>query len=166
MDTNKVTIGRLTGKLSHDNLTQLVSKMYNHMSTQGEQGNPLFPLVDQAGLYRWVQQLDNQGKLNAYIYGDGHLVGALAFDVVALPWCNHKCLQEVFVYGISESFYGFGRVAGERLKELAIEHDCSIISSGSAVNNEHGKTTNLYMNKLNYDFSFPCFVKLLRNINE
>lgn len=160
MGAQEVTVQLADEQLSLYGLHEVTQRMFDYMEQQGAKGHPLFPFVSYEGLFHWLEDLQDANRLNVYLK-DRMVVGVIGYQVVNLPWTNHKCLQELFIFTVDPRFCGFGRIALERLNELAVEHDCSLIATGSFMNYDPILTKNLYMKKGKFDFSYPAFIKLV-----
>lgn len=158
METKKVV--RLDRKLNAGEVLHVANMIYKLVAKRGAEGHPLAPYVSFEGIHRTLKMANANGYLDAYVYRD-RLVGVIMYDFGTPWWANCQVLQELTVFTVDPNFVGFGRIALERLKELATEHDCVIIETGSVICLDPGPVKNLYMKKGKYQFSYPNFVHIV-----
>lgn len=165
MGADEVTVTRLNRKLTDAELRHIASTIYNGILEAGVKGHPLQPLapfVSFDKIYQHIRIANNSGYLEVYAVGD-HIVGIIMYDFGSPWWADVYCLKEMSVYAIDPEFVGFGRIAIKRLEELAIENDCTLIETGSAICLDPKMVENLYMKKGKYQFSYPNYIRIVPN---
>lgn len=91
-----------------------------------------------------------------------NLVGILIYDVVQFWWSREYFLSEVLVLNTDKSFHGFGRIAIEKMKELAGLYKCAGICSGCILEKNAPMVANMYK-KAGFQIATSNFVKDLRH---
>ena len=155
----EVEVNLLDRKLTDEEVHMVAEKFLNTGRIQGAVVHPLAPLASLEHIYQTVKVANDNGYLDVFAL-NGNIVGVLMYDIGKTWWSHCYCLKEMFLLTIDPEFKGFGRIALERLEELAEEHGCSMIETGSAFCLEPAPIANLYMKKGNYNFTYPSFVKI------
>lgn len=155
----EVEVNLLDRKLTDEEVRVVAEKFYNTGKVQGAVVHPLAPLASLEHIHQTVKIANENGYLDAFVL-NGHIVGVLMYDIAKPWWSDCYCLKEMFILTVDPTFKGFGRIALQRLEELAEEHGCSMIETGSAFCLEPKLITNLYMKKGNYNFTYPNFVRI------
>ena len=153
-----IEVELLDRELTLGEIIMVSSELMEYLKTQVD--HPLYNVPTLDGVIKFFNELQAAGCLDVYAY-QGRIIGVLGYHVAPVMWSTRKCLQEMIVFQVNKQFKGFGRVALERLNELAVLNDCSVIAAGSLINMDPQMTTNLYMKKGGFTFSYPCFVKVL-----
>lgn len=94
-------------------------------------------------------------------YEGNELIGIVAFDISTHWWTNKEILNEVIILCLSDTFKGFGRIAVDKLDEIAKQNKVDIICSGCMFQKEPQMVTNLYLKK-GYELRLPTYVKFLK----
>lgn len=167
MGAKAVEVTLLDRQLTPEEILSISNSIYNHILNVGVKGHPLAPLapiISFGNIHRTIEIANRSGYLDVYAIGE-RIVGILMYDFGNLWWANGACLKELLVYAVDPNFVGFGRIALERLEELAVEHDCVLIETGSALALDRKLVENLYMKKGKYDLNYPTFVKVTERVN-
>lgn len=155
-----VKIIRRDGPLTPHEMFYAAMIMETHMKNEIAKGHPLAILFTEGCSYRFLEFLQNTGRLEVYTVDDV-VVGILGYDVADIPWLDRKVLKEMTVFAISDLFCGFGRTAVERLNELAIENDCAVIETGDSLNVNTSMSRNIYMKRGGFTGMYPCYFKTI-----
>ena len=153
-----IEVELLDRELTVEEIFIVSSRFMVYLGTQKD--HPLYNVPTLEGVIKFFTGLQAAGNLDVYALGD-NIVGVLGYAIGPVMWSDRRCLQEMVVFQVDKRFIGFGRIALERLNELAVIHDCSVIAAGSLINMDPKMTTNLYMKKGGFTFSYPCFCKVL-----
>lgn len=129
-------------------------------------GHPFRGLVN-TDLYNVLHRLSAfkvaGGKILVFVQEQTReFAGALGYSILPVWWAKEGAniaLVEEFVVGV---YPGFGRIAGEFMKEHQKELGCSLIVSGNLLGRNPKMTENLYMRKLGFTFQQGTFC----NVNE
>lgn len=161
MEPTEVTVVLRDDPLTPSGVAYVAGRVYDHLNSEAAKGHPLAVFLSEEAVYGFIDQLNAAGKLDVYTFDD-IIVGILGYDVATPIWGgNHKVLKELAMFTIDPDFCGFGRIAVERLNELAVEHDCSLIETGDSINFDTTMTKNVYMKKGGFTSSYPCYYKVI-----
>lgn len=160
MEAKEVEVTLLDRQLTPDEVLHVSTAIYNHMTMMGAKGHPLAPFVSFGNIHRTLETANRSGYLDVYVLGE-RIIGVIMYDFGNLWWANGACLKEMIVFTVDPDFVGFGRIALERLEELAVEHDCVLIETGGALAEDKKLMENLYINKGGYQITYPTFVRIV-----
>ena len=155
----EVEVSHLDRKLTCEELLTVVDLFLKTGRQQGTGGHPLVPFYSRESTYATLCIANENGYLEAFAVNDC-VVGVLMYDIARPWWSNAYCLKEMLVLTVDPRFKGFGRIALERLQEIAVENGCDLIESGSALCLDSKAVENLYMKKGGFQFTYPNFVKI------
>lgn len=155
----EVEVAPLDRRLTEDELRNIAELFYEIGRKQGALEHPLAPLTSVEAVYRTLKVANDNGYLEAFALS-GRVIGILMYDIGNPWWSECFCLKEMLVLTVDPEFKGFGRIALERLQELAEEHGCALIESGSAFCLESKIIHNLYTKKGGFQFTYPNFVRV------
>lgn len=94
-------------------------------------------------------------------YENDEFIGIVVFDVINDWWTDKKILNEVLILCLSDEFKGFGRIAVDKLEELAKQYDVDFIHSGCMFLKDPQVVSNLYLKK-GYSFTSPMYVRFMK----
>lgn len=160
MGAKAVDVTLLDRQLTTDEVLHVSTAIYNHMTMIGAKGHPLAPFVSFGNIHRTLETANRSGYLDVYVLGE-RIIGVIMYDFGNLWWANGACLKEMIVFTIDPDFVGFGRIALERLEELAVEHDCVLIETAGALAEDKKLMENLYTKKGGYQVTYPTFVRIV-----
>jgi hypothetical protein len=160
MGAEAVEVTLLDRQLSADEVRYVSTAIYNHMAEMGVKGHPLAPFLSFENVHRTCEIANRSGYLDVYVLGD-RIIGVIMYDFGNLWWADEACLKEMIILTIDPDFVGFGRIALERLEELAVEHDCALIETGSAMHLDKKLIENMYVKKGRYQITYPTFVRIV-----
>ena len=160
MDAREVEVTLLDRPLTVKEVTFLADEFYKFFQKQTGKGHVLTPFASYNRIFHTLNLANNCGHLDVFV-SENKIVGFLMYDVSIPWWTDEPCLTEMAVFTVDPHFTGFGRIAVERLKEIASIYNCSFIQTASAICIDHKPIENLYMKKGKYHFTYPCFVYVL-----
>lgn len=160
MDAREVEVTILSRKLCDSEVAFIADKFYKYCQEQSGRGHLLMPFASYSRILYVLKSANDCGYLDVFVAGD-RIVGFILYDVSIPWWTDEPCLTEMAIFTVDPSFVGFGRIAVERLKEIASIYNCSFIHTASAICIDHKPIENLYMKKGKYHFTYPCFVYVL-----
>lgn len=123
-------------------------------------GSPLLFLASQAKMVDQFKLWNNKGQLLVFEDAGGDIIGILAFDVGYDWWSEAKILKEEFVFCVSPTFKGFGRIALEELNRLAKRLEVDLIVSGCFFMKQPQIVTNMYR-KNGFSEISPSYTKIM-----
>ncbi len=160
MGAKAVEVTLLDRQLTPEEVLHISTSLYNHMTAIGAKGHPLAPFVSFGNIHRTFETANRSGYLDVYVLGE-RIIGVIMYDFGNLWWATGACLKEMIVFTVDPDFVGFGRIALERLEELAVEHDCALIETGGALAEDKKLMENLYIKKGGYQITYPTFVRIV-----
>lgn len=157
------SILKLNRKLTPPELQQVAFAYSLQMQEMQSYDHPLGSVAFPHNSYILLEALNERGQLEAWIdKWNGAVVAVLGYSVQDVWWTNgKKALVEETVKAISTNIRGFGRVALERLEELAKINDCAMIISGNIISQDQKLTENLYRKRGGFQFEYKQFIKVL-----
>lgn len=164
MAARQIKVALLDRPLTPEELMDIASKYYHHILSFQAKGHPLIPLastVSFASIYRNLETASNNGTLETYVVGQT-IIGILGYTVSTPWWSDRKYLEEMCTFTIDDRFCGFGRIALQRLDELAIENDCAFIATGNALGGDSKMIENLYLRKGKFHYTYPGYIKIVQ----
>lgn len=126
------------------------------LELRDKEGSLLMQKADADVAVRSLVHMSFQNRVVIF-YENDEFIGILAFDVGSVWWANLITLEEDLVLCVSPTFKGFGRIAVDKLKELAKEYKAQLIVSGSIFQENPAIIANLYKKK-GFKQSCPVFV--------
>lgn len=161
MATTEVEVKLLEREVTPDEMIVIADAMYNLAVENGSKGHSLGPFVSYPAILRTIEEHNRLNQLNVYALSNS-IIGIIMYEIGKPWWSDVKVLGEMSIFTVDNRFCGFGRIALERLTEIAVENDCSLIETGSVICNDHSLVKNLYMIKGKYDWTYPSYIKILQ----
>jgi len=140
-----------------------ISKQIRKMAESNHIFLALADLGDTDAIVEYLQGLMQRGVLEAYV--DPHckqLIGIVGYSCSTLWWAKddrNRILIEEIILSFNGTV-GFGRVAVQRLEEIARENGCSIIMSGNFLGVGQQQIENLYVRKSGFTKLYSNFFKV------
>lgn len=150
--------------------TNLTEEECWHIVRQAEKardtvGSPLLQFASQPKMVRHFLKWMTFDQIRVFRDAKGGIIGILIFDVGMEWWSTATVLSETFVFCVSPTYKGFGRLALQELERLAKEYKAQIITSGCFFMEHPQVITNMYK-KAGYTVVNPVYTKIRSDVNE